>query len=124
MGSAALDARRVLQDTAAAVLRLRDQGRAALLDGQVPGARREFGDRRRRTVLGEQRTRHRHREPERREVPGRGLRRLRLLGLGLAAERLPRLGLTGLTRLPGLRVTVAAGLLGARVAVTTGGWAP
>src|SRR6185503_5221024 len=96
-GSAALDAARVLEDTATAVLRLRDQGRAALLDGQVPGARRQFGDRRGRTVLREQRSRHRNGEPERREVPGRRLRSLRLLRLstpeGLPGLRLPAVGL-------------------------------
>lgn len=115
--SAALDPGRVLQNTAAAVLRLRHQARAALLDGQVPGARRQFGDRRRRTVLREQRTRHRHGEPERRELPaGRlRLRGLRLLRLRLRTERL--------TGLAGLRLT-AVGLArlrgtGARVAVTT-----
>lgn len=107
--SAALDPRGVLQHAATAVLRLRDQRRTALLHGQVPGTRGEFGDRRRRTVLREQRTRHRHGEPERREVRGGG-RGLRL--------RLLRLGGVGLTR---LRLAAVRGLLGTGVAVTAGG---
>src|SRR5687767_11563907 len=67
--SAALDARGVVQDAAAAVLGLGDQGgRATLLDRQVPGARGEFGDLGGGAVLGEEGAGHRDREPERREV--------------------------------------------------------
>lgn len=124
--SAALDSRGVLQHAAAAVLRLRHQARTVLLDGQVPSARREFGDRCLGTVLREQRTRHRHSEPERREVP-RGLLSLRLLRLrlrlrlaGLSTERL-RLSAEGLRLLrlsaEGLRLLRG---LGAGVAVTAG----
>src|SRR5689334_11242701 len=54
-GSAALDVGRVLEDTAAAVLHLRQQALAALLHRQVPDAGGEFGDRRGGTVLREQR---------------------------------------------------------------------
>lgn len=131
-GSAALDSAGVLQYASAAVLRLGHQAGAALLDGQVPGAGRQFGDRRRGAVLAVQRTRHGHREPERREVRGgrrllclRGLRLLRLgllltgLRAALRAERLARLRLSRLTaeRLALARLPLGAG--GARVAVTT-----
>ncbi len=43
--SAALDAARVLEHATAAVLRLGHQVRATLLDRQVPGTWRQFGDR-------------------------------------------------------------------------------
>src|SRR5262245_49586468 len=99
-GSAALDTARVLQHATVAVLCLGQQTGAALLDGEVPDAGREFGDRHGRAVLRVQGTRYRHGEPERREGPCRSL-------LRLPAERLPL-----------LRPAAVRLLLGARVAVT------
>lgn len=109
-GSAALDARGVLEDATTAVLRLGDEALAALLHREVPGARRQLGDRVRRTVLAVQRAGHRNGEPERGELARRGRAALRgLLGL----LRLRRVALGGLTLLGGAGVAVTLARLGA-----------